>query len=174
MTIKKIAVIGPESTGKSLLSEALARELQTVWVPEYARIYLETLNRPYTQSDLLTIAKKQIELEDSLAADARKFLVCDTDLYVIKVWSEHKYSSCHNWILQQIAQRPYDLYILTYIDTVWEYDPLREHPEPEERVYFYSIYKDIVMNSSVNWVSISGSLDDRTQTALEAVNNLTV
>ena len=170
MNIQKIAVIGPESTGKSLLSEALAARLHTVWVPEYARTYLENLNRTYIQNDLLTIAKGQIQQEDALLPKANKYLICDTDLYVLKVWSEYKYNACHNWILQQIAQRTYDTYILTYIDTVWEHDPLREHPQPSERAYFYSIYQDIVLNSGVKWIDARGSMSERIDLCLKAIH----
>ncbi len=172
MDIKKIVVIGPESTGKSTLSEALAKQLHTVWVPEYARAYLDSLHRPYTQDDLLIMARGQVQYEDALLQQANEYLVCDTDLHVIKVWSEHKYKSCHPWILEQIAERKYDLYLLTYIDTEWENDPQREHPEPAMREYFYNIYLDIVKNSGVPWVAISGPHEQRLHAALKAINSL--
>lgn len=172
MSIKKIVVIGPESTGKSTLSEALARTLNTVWVPEFARAYLESLSRPYTEEDLLLIAKGQIEAEDKLLQQANKFLICDTDLYVIKVWAESKYGRCHPWILEQIAKRKYDLYLLTYIDTPWQSDPLREHPSPDERLYFYNIYRDIVSNSNTAWTDIKGNEQERLKAAVDAINDL--
>lgn len=170
--IKKIVVIGPESTGKSTLSETLAATLQTIWVPEFARNYLETLGRDYNENDLLEIARGQMAAEEQLLATAGKYLVCDTDLYVIKVWSEAKYGRCHPWILEQIAARKYDLYLLTYIDIVWEDDPLREHPEPSERKYFYNIYRDIVTQSSVPWADIRGDEKMRIDLATNAVHKL--
>lgn len=172
MSIKKIVVIGPESTGKSTLSDALANALGTVWVPEYAREYLLHLNRPYTKDDLLHIAKGQLQAEDELLQQAKGLLICDTDLYVIKVWSEAKYGLCDAWILEQLALRQYDLYILTDIDFEWQDDPLREHPLPHERKYFYDIYRDIVQNSGVPFVTVSGSPELRLETALEAVAKL--
>lgn len=172
MSIKKIAVIGPESTGKSTLSAALARALHTVWVPEYARGYIAQLERSYTEEDLLVMAEGQLSSEDDLAAKADKTLICDTDLYVIKVWSEHKYGRCHPWILAQIAERKYDLYVLTYIDTAWEHDPQREHPDTAMRQYFYNIYKDIVVESGVPFVAVKGSEDERLKTALQAIERL--
>src|SRR5690606_11050767 len=126
MDIRRVAVIGPECTGKSDLSKFLAAEFNTVWVPEFAREYLDNLSRPYIIDDLTEIAKGQIEQEDSLTARANQVLICDTNLYVIKVWSNFKYGHCDPWILRQIAERPYDLYLLTYVDIPWEYDPLRE------------------------------------------------
>ncbi|HEY9178532.1 MAG TPA: ATP-binding protein [Flavipsychrobacter sp.] len=167
--IKKIVVIGPESTGKSTLSAALAKELGTVWVPEYAREYLEHLGRTYEQQDLLEIAKGQLELEDKLETKANKLLVCDTDLHVIKVWSNARYGTCNRFIIENIATRRYDMYLLTNIDTIWEDDPLREHPLPEERRYFYSIYRDIVQNSGLPWADISGTHEERLKKALTAI-----
>lgn len=172
MSVKKIVVIGPESTGKSTLSEALAAALGTVWVPEYARAYLENLARSYTEEDLLTIANGQLECEDRLLEQANKYLICDTDLYVIKVWSEAKYGRCNSRILEQIAERKYDLYLLTGIDMPWTDDPLREHPAPEDRKYFYDIYRDIVSNSGSAWLAVDGNEEERLRTALDAIGRL--
>ena len=169
MSIKKIVVIGPESTGKSTLSAALADALSTVWVPEYARGYLEQLGRPYEEHDLLVMARGQLQTEDELLQQAKKYLICDTDLNVIKVWSENTYSHCHKEVLEQIAQRPYDLYLLTNIDIPWEDDPLREHASPELRNYFYNQYKDMVMNSGVPWVDICGDHEQRVAKALFSI-----
>ncbi len=165
-------VIGPESTGKSTLSAALAEHFNTVWVKEFARGYLETLNRPYEKEDLVAMAEGQLRLEDEAAAKAGNLLVCDTDLYVIKVWSEAKYGDCDPRILQMIAARQYDGYLLTYIDVPWEDDPQREHPRPEERVYFYNIYRDIVINTGAPWADIRGGQKERLQTAIAAVNKM--
>lgn len=168
----KVVVIGPESTGKSTLSEQLAAHYRTVWVPEYARQYLEELPRPYEQHDLLTIAEGQLALEDKMAEQANRVLICDTDLHVIKVWSEHKYGTSDPRILEYITARPYDLYLLTYIDIAWEEDPQREYPDPAMREYFYNIYKDLVSASGVPWVEIRGSFEERKLLAVAAVDNL--
>lgn len=169
---KKIVVIGPESTGKSTLSEALANHYQTTWVPEFAREYIDKLNRDYLKEDLLQIAKGQLTLEDNISSGTKnQLLFCDTDLYVVKVWSEARYNSCHPWILQQIARRKYDHYLLTYIDIPWQNDPQREHPQPEMRDYFYRIYKDIVMHSGVSWTDIRGTYQQRLESAIRAIED---
>jgi NadR type nicotinamide-nucleotide adenylyltransferase len=162
-------VIGPESTGKSTLSEAIAASLDTRWVPEYAREYCSSLNRQYTEDDLLEMAKGQLKSEDDIATEAKHHLICDTDLYVLKVWSEHKYGRCHPWILEQIALRKYDLYLLADIDIEWQDDPLREHGEPGMRSYFFNVYKNLVMESGVPWVVISGSPEERLEKALTVI-----
>ena len=170
--MKRIVVIGPESTGKSTLSEQLAAHFQTEWVREYAREYLENLGRPYERQDLLQIAEGQLRLEDGTAARGKGLIICDTDLQVIRVWSEAKYGECDPRILQMIAERKYDLYLLTYIDIPWTDDPLREHPLPSEREYFYNIYREIVMNAGIPWAEIKGDYEERLKTAVGAVERI--
>ncbi len=162
-------MIGPESTGKSTLSEGLAKRLNTVWVPEYAREYLEDLGRPYEEADLLRMAEGQLQAEAEAMHLANNCLICDTDLYVIKVWSEAKYGHCDPAILKRIATYRCDMYLLTDIDIPWQDDPLREHPLPEERAYFYRQYHDIVMNSGVPWANIGGNIAEREERALDAI-----
>src|SRR5438105_3806131 len=91
--VKKVVVIGPECTGKSELSEFLAAHFDTSWVPEYARGYIDNLVRPYQESDLLTIAHGQMRLEDEWPRNSKNLLICDTNLYVIKIWSEFKFGN---------------------------------------------------------------------------------
>ena len=172
MSPRKVVIIGPESTGKSTLSEALAHELQTLWVPEYARAYLQARNNKYSEEDMLIMAQGQMQTEDAAAQNADKWLICDTDLNVIKVWAEHKYKRCASWILEEIARRKYDLYLLTYIDINWEDDPQREHGAQDMRQYFYNIYRDIVQNSCLPWIDIRGSHEERIATALQAIQSL--
>ncbi|MEL7147495.1 MAG: ATP-binding protein, partial [Bacteroidota bacterium] len=66
----RIAIVGPESTGKTTLARSLAKHLQTSWVPEFARQYLEDLGRDYQKSDLVTIARGQLKTEDEKLNDA--------------------------------------------------------------------------------------------------------
>lgn len=144
-----------------------------MFVPEYARQYLEELGRPYNEADLLHIAQGQIALEDKIAASCEQpLLFCDTDLYVIKVWSENKYGSCAPEILHQIATRPYDFYLLTNIDMPWQDDPLREHPGADMRKHFFSIYSDIVQQSGVPFAMVSGHEEERLQAAVVALQDL--
>jgi NadR type nicotinamide-nucleotide adenylyltransferase len=182
--LKKIVVIGPESTGKSMLSQQLAEHYGTSWVPEYAREYLLKHGMKYSYDDLLTIAKGQIALEDSvsqLAPDnyrdgsrqlANPLLFVDTDMYVMKVWCEFVFGKCHRYILDQIVERKYDLYLLCNIDLVWIKDELREYPDLESRQRLYLMYKDIMVNQDVPWADISGNYEERLQRAIKAVDSL--
>ncbi len=135
--IRRIAITGPESTGKSVLAEQLAARYGTRWVPEYAREYLDQLGRPYEEPDLLRIAEGQLAVEVQTEKQASGMLFCDTELTVIKIWSEVKYSRCAPEILELLESRRYDLYLLCDIDLPWTYDPLREHPERRRFLFDY-------------------------------------
>jgi len=175
MSVKKIVVIGPESTGKSTLCEQLAKHYKTLWCPEYAREYLETRGKDYTYDDLLTIAKGQIDGEENIlpAVNSQQSTVfIDTDMYVMKVWCEFAFGKCHSWILNQIATRKYALYLLCNVDLPWIKDNLREYPDVETRNKLYHHYKDIMVNQSVPWIDISGSYEKRLQVAIDAVDEL--
>lgn len=170
--VKKVAIIGPECTGKSDLSNYLAEQFHTEWVPEYARGYIDNLTRPYEQHDLLTIAHGQLRLEDAYTRNAEGILFCDTNLYVIKIWSEFKFGSCPPEILQNIETRKYDLYLLTYIDIPWQEDPQREHPHKREELY--QIYLKQMKEQTVPFVEIKGDRELRRKTAVEAITKLNV
>ncbi len=172
--IKKIVVIGPESTGKSTLCEQLAKYFETSWVPEYAREYLEKNGTNYSYDDLLTIAKGQIELEEEALKNSKfkiqsSKLFIDTDMYVMKVWCEFVFNKCHNWILNRIAERKYDYYLLCNVDLEWVHDTLREYPDKKIREKLYQFYKDILVNQPVPWINISGNYEERFQKAVSII-----
>ena len=170
--LKKICIIGPECTGKTELSKFLADHFKTAWVEEYARAYLNKLGNPYNQADLTKIAHGQLRMEDEWLNESNKIMICDTNLIVIKVWSEHKYGNCDKEILQRMAERKYDLYLLTNIDIPWQDDPQREHPDKRE--YFWNIYKKEVEQTKVPFVEISGQREERRKKAITAVSTLIV
>ena len=187
--VKKVVVIGPESTGKSTLCEKLAEHYNTLWVPEYAREYLEKSGTKYSYDDLLKIAKGQIELEEvisyqllvtgkqqppSLITDTSSLiphhLFIDTDMYVMEVWSEYVFNKCQNWILNQIAERKYDLYLLCDVDLPWIEDALREYPDDKIRKKLFCFYKDLMVNQSTSWTIISGNYEERFEKSVKFIN----
>jgi NadR type nicotinamide-nucleotide adenylyltransferase len=190
MSIKKIVVIGPESTGKSTLCEQLANHYNTGWAKEYAREYLLKNGSTYTFDQLLDIAKGQLLLEDECLQKAQgtrdkeqengsqlstvnyQPIFIDTDMYVMKIWNEFVFNACHRWILNQIANRKYDLYLLCNVDLPWIKDELREYPDLASREKLYHFYKDAMVNQSTPWINISGNADKRLQTAISAINKI--
>jgi NadR type nicotinamide-nucleotide adenylyltransferase len=173
LPLKKIVVIGPESTGKSSLCEGLAAHYQTSWVREYAREYLLAHGMNYSFEELTTIAKGQLALEDEGVKVARSVLFIDTDMYVMKVWSEFVFGRCDSWILDQIGRRQYDAYLLCKTDLPWVKDELREYPDLVSREKLYHIYRDILINQSVPWAEIGGQEQQRLDAAIDAVEGLT-
>ncbi len=171
--VKKIVIIGPESTGKSTLAAGLAAHYKTSWVPEYAREYLTQNGTDYSFEDLLYIARMQLKSEDEYAASEKsKLLFIDTDMYVMKVWCEFVFDKCHQWILDKIAERTYDLYLLCNTDLPWTADLLREYPDPEPRQSLFHMYKDILVNQQVPWKEITGASTGRLEQAIAAVDTL--
>jgi NadR type nicotinamide-nucleotide adenylyltransferase len=179
MPIKKIVVIGPESTGKSTLCRQLAEHYSTSWVPEFARDYLLANGCNYSYNDLLPIAEGQINSEDKYYRElinksetATPILFIDTDLYVMKVWSEFVFNKCDNRILTMLVKRKYDLYLLCNTDLQWEPDEMREYPDLFSREKLFHHYKDALINQNVPWVEISGDYDQRFAKAIQAVEQL--
>jgi NadR type nicotinamide-nucleotide adenylyltransferase len=180
--IQKIVVLGPESTGKSTLCAALAAHYQTIWTPEYARTYLSEHGTNYSYDDLLTIAKGQIQNENESLASLNKNivdhptqkisnkLIVDTDMYVMKVWCEYVFNNCHHYILEQINQRNYDLYLLCDIDLPWTADEMREYPDAEPRIELFTIYKELLINQNTPWGIVSGVGAQRTTSAIQLID----
>jgi len=170
--LKKIAVVGPESTGKTTLAMNLAKYFYTHWVPEYARTFLQERNGVYSEPDLRHIAQQQLNLEDELAAISPEILICDTNLLVLKIWSEVRYGRCDPWILENFAMRGYDLHLLCFPDIPWKHDNLREHPDPEQRKELFMRYEAALVDHGFPYQIIYGSGDDRFNLSLEAIDNL--
>ena len=152
--MKKIVVTGPESTGKSTLTQELASHYSISFVQEYARAFIDELDREYIQSDLIEIAKGQLNLENQIINQQPNILLCDTDLLTIKIWSEFKYGICDSWILEQLDQNLPDLFLLCSPDFAWKFDEQREHPERREELF--SIYEKEIINLGVKYHIISG------------------
>ncbi|QES88482.1 AAA family ATPase [Rhizosphaericola mali] len=173
MALKKIVIIGPESTGKSTLSADLAIHFDTNWCEEYAREYLVKFGKEYTIETLTDIAKGQIKLEENAIEQAikenKEFVFIDTDMYVMKVWSEYVFGTCDNYILEQINHRKYDFYLLANTDLPWAADELREYPDENPRLELFQIYKDILINQSTPWAEIKGTGEERTKMAIDII-----
>ena len=160
------------------MCEQLAKHYHALWAPEFAREYLIEHGMNYSYGDLLTIARGQLRLEDetvnaSQKLNPKKPVFIDTDMYVMKVWCEFVFQRCHHFIIDQIVERSYDLYLLCNIDLPWTFDPLREYPSEEPRKILYRIYQDILINQSVPWFEISGDSSSRLQKAIAAVESVT-
>ncbi len=171
MSCKKIVFIGVESSGKTTLARALAEKLQGTYIPEYARVYLDANGLTYKQADLLTIAKGQMQLVNEALEKEPHWLLCDTDLLVIKVWSEQVFGSCDEWIEEHINHTKADLYILCTPDIAWEYDPQRTMPILKDRIALHQHYKALLEQLACEFITVKGSLENRIQQVTAALGN---
>ena len=171
----KVVLFGPESSGKTTLSGQLARYYNSVWVPEYAREYLQNKwnneRKTCESEDLLPIAVGQMKLENTLAQKTNTVLICDTDLLETKVYSEEYYSGTCDPLLEKYAlKNTYDLYFLTYIDTPWEADDLRD--KPEERQEMFEAFEAALIKYNKPYVLLKGDKQTRLALATKHINQL--
>lgn len=171
----KVVLFGPESTGKTTLSRQLARYYNSVWVPEYAREYLQNKwnneRKTCEVKDLLPIAEGQMTLENELATKTNTVLICDTDLLETKVYSETYYSgTCHPLLEKYALQNTYDLYFLTYIDIPWEADDLRDRPEDREAMF--NAFEEALIKYNRPYVVLKGDKKTRLETAVKHIDEL--
>lgn len=167
--IFKIAIVGPESTGKSTMSAYLAKLYQTVWVPEFARGYCEKLTEPCSWQDEINMFYGQLALEDEYLPKANKLLICDTTFITVKIWSDYTFGRSPQEVLDELPKHTYDLYLLLNIDLPWEEDPLRDFPHMRE--HFMEVWHNELTALDANYVVISGSEQGRYDEAVRAIDN---
>lgn len=167
--IYRIAVIGPESSGKSELTGKLASHYNTIWIPEFARDYLTRLKRKYTLMDIIEITKSQYKQEAAQHESANRILFTDTEAIISRVWCEYLFGESPEVISNLIKDKPYDLYLLTDYDLPWIPDELRENPGKGE--YFFNIYKKFLEENNLRHAVVSGKGEARFKNAVSAVDN---
>ncbi len=168
--VKRVAVVGPESTGKTTLAAQLAGHFQTVWVPEFARQYLAEKNLNFDLEDIQQIAKGQMSTEDQLARSANRLLICDTELITTTLWSQHFFAACPEWIQSEANRRQYDLYLLADIDTPWVADPQRVGDHLRS-AFLDRLRQELVVRNRP-YKLVSGSYDERFRKAVLAIEAL--
>lgn len=170
--MKKIVIIGPECTGKTLLAEALANHYDCPWIPEYARQYIHKLNRPYTYEDVETIARQQVKelAENEKQLVHKAYLFLDTDLILTKVWFLHVYKRCPDWLPEAIENSNIDHFLLCRPDLPWQYDPVRENGHLRD--YFFDWYKREIEALDKTFSIVEGSGELRIQEAINSLEKL--
>ncbi|MGL5111609.1 MAG: DUF4301 family protein, partial [Flavobacterium sp.] len=175
-TVLRIAIFGPESTGKTTLAKQLAEHYQTSWVPEFARNYLQDKLKTSAQlcdeKDMLPIAYGQVELENKMVLEAKKFLFCDTNLMVTKVFSEVYYKRCDPFLDAAAKTHAYDLFFLTDVDVPWEADDLRD--SPNGRTEMFSIFKQSLLDNNKPFITLRGDVATRFEQAITILDDLRI
>ena len=165
----RVVVSGPESTGKTELSKSLAERLHGVWIPEYARQYIENLNRPYNYQDVEQIARFQIKQELEVVTEVEHgFLIFDTWLIITKVWFDLVFGRCPDWVIDHIKSSKIDLFLVCNTDLPWIFDPVRENGG-ERREQLLKLYCEEISTFGFKYEIVSGFDDARTENACLAL-----
>jgi HTH-type transcriptional regulator, transcriptional repressor of NAD biosynthesis genes len=168
--VRRVCVFGPESTGKSTLAKQLAERFGTVYVPEYAKTYIEANGKEIDDEDMLAIARGQCALEDAVARDANGVLFCDSDLVTSIIWSGRLVGKVPDWLRNEADRRHYDLYLLTHYDVPWVDDVHRYIPE-ESPAFFDRCVLELDSRKR-RYSQIKGSWEDRFKLAVAAVEEM--
>lgn len=169
MGIIRIAVTGPECSGKSELTKALSEHFEAPYAEEYARDFLTETGGKYDSDDLVTICKGQIAAEEAASAKARNLVVFDTDMLVLKIWALFRFGQVPSFIEESNYQRPYHLRLLCKPDLPWEPDPFRESPDERERELLFGFYERQLAHAGAAFEVVEGSGDDRLNSAISAI-----
>ena len=142
----RIGIIGPESTGKTTLAKELAERYQGIYVPEYAREFVEKKgSTEVTWDELCEIAKHQIDqLKELTNERVNELAIFDTELIVTKVWFDYAFGRWPEWLDEAIKQYPMDVYVILYPDIPWVPDPARSNGSDEIRMELFERYKQEV------------------------------
>ena len=165
-----IIVTGPESSGKTTLTLQLAHKLNAPWNAEVARTFLEAINRPYTQDDILTIATLQLFNLNTAKKQGAPIHIFDTSFLVLKIWLQEKYNTTITLIEEQLQQSSNDLYVLCKPDIPWEPDPLRENEHDRDRLF--AIYEKELKEMEKRYIVVGGDPDERVEMVLKYFNDL--
>ena len=168
--VKRVAVVGPESTGKTCLARDLAAHFKTQWVAEYARPYLELRDDRCEYEDLAAIARGHRASEDALARQANRVLICDTDALTTTLWSEVLFGRCEPWIKDLARARRYDLTLLCAPDVPYVAGPQRYLPDGSRD--FQARLETALKEAGRDWVLIEGDWDQRFRIAVQAIERL--
>lgn len=164
--IKLFCFFGPESTGKSVMAETLAKHYQTLWVPEVAK-EIVTSNR-FNREDIIEIGRAQTERIFQLKKNANKLLICDTDLITTQIYSRHYLKVVPPVLYQMENMVHYDHYFLFDIDVPWVADGMRDLNE--ERQEMFNIFKHELERRKIVYTLVRGEWDARLAIVKEKIN----
>lgn len=165
MPMLKVALTGPESSGKTTLTLALAKHFDVPHLLEYSRIFLDELTRPYVEEDLVPIAKGQLRQEKQVEEGDAPLYFCDTSLLVMRVWGLYKFGRSDDKIKEMLLAHPADLYLLCRPDIAWAPDPLREHASIEDREALFRLYKQNLDEFQLPYGVVEGEAQARFESA---------
>lgn len=173
--VKRIALFGTESTGKTSLAQRLAAHFGEPWAPEFVREFWDVREGVITASDLDAIARGQIANEEAAAASAREVVFCDTELVTCTLWNDVLFpGACPDWVRLEAERRArgFALYLLCDADVPFAPDPQRCFPDPEMRERSRQLWRDALQSRGLPFVTIAADWAERERTAIAAVEGI--
>ncbi|MBS2211037.1 ATP-binding protein [Carboxylicivirga mesophila] len=167
-----IVFTGPESTAKSSMSKEISGIFGGYWIPEYAREYVEGLNRPYTYEDVEKIALHQKDSYERAVTSGQSLVIFDTFLIITKVWFAEVYNSVPEWLEELIGNVSIDLHLLCYPDIKWIDDGVRENES--KRLFLFERYRSELENYNFAYEVIKGNGASRIEQAKNHINQLLI
>ncbi len=167
---KRIAILGPESTGKSWLVEKLAKYYDTDYIPEFSREYFSNKEYKYDIDDIVNIAEGQLLIEKNGNSLNKQILFCDTEFITLKVWSEVVFGKTPVFIEELVKNHKYDLYLLCNLDVDWKLDPLRKNSH--NRQYIFELFVNELKKHAYDYKIVSGIEQQRFKNAVSFVDEL--
>lgn len=167
----KVVVTGPESTGKTTLSKALAEKLKADFYPETAREYMENLKRPYIFDDVLKVAEIQKVAIENASQSANQLIIFDTHMIITRVWFEVVYHQCPKWIISFSENLDVDLFLICNTDIPWVPDEVRENGG-EKREWLLKRYIELIGKLGYRHEIISGNFSNRMKKSISAIDKL--
>jgi NadR type nicotinamide-nucleotide adenylyltransferase len=169
--VRRVAILGAESTGKTCLARHLGTQYATTWVPEFGRAYCDGRDaRDLGIADFDAIARGQIAAEDEAASRANRLLICDTELHTTCTWSDLVIGARPPWLTDAAMRRPYDLMLLLGADVPWVDDGTRVWPS--RRSEHTARLREELERANRPYLLLAGTFEERTVAACRAVDDL--
>lgn len=169
--VRRVAILGAESSGKSTLAAALAERYRTVWVPEYLREFVDTMGRVPMESDQFGIARMQMQREDEAAARAHSFLFCDTTPMMTAIYSRWYWNRVDGQLSVLEQRHDYAFTLVTAPDAPWEADGLmRESDEVRQTIHRQVL--QMLGERGIAYTLVSGTLEERVEQATGLLSSL--
>lgn len=169
---ESIAIVGPESTGKSMLAKLLSNHYKGIWVPEYARTYLQTSQGKYGLHDVERIAAEQFRQIFVAQNNPSHISFADTEMLVCHIWCKVVFGTVPQTIEKLLDQQRFDYYLLCDIDLAWQPDPLREHPNRRQEIF--DMYHEALLQRRLPFTIVRGQGAVRTQNAIHAIDRILI
>lgn len=172
-SIKRVVIIGSESSGTTTLARALAEYYHTVWVPEYGRTYSEGRvhsSQPWRSDEFTHIATEQVRMEDALATLANNVLICDTDAFATSIWHERYMGVPSEEVKAIAAARNYDLYVVTDVNIPFAPDDIRDGES--FRQWMQDRFIEELSKNSTPMIVVTGPHQERFAAAIKRIDEI--